>query len=65
QPCGLDGSVITSMAEQLGRPLELETVKPLLTRRFQQIFVGAWLTKPPTSVTAITASLLTGAPSLR
>jgi lipoate-protein ligase B len=65
QPCGLDGSVITSMAEQLGRPLELETVKPLLVRRFQQIFVGAWLTKPPTSVTAITASLLTGAPSLR
>lgn len=41
QPCGLDGSVITSMAEQLGRPLELETVKPLLVRRFQQIFVGA------------------------
>ncbi|MCS6902864.1 MAG: lipoyl(octanoyl) transferase LipB [Candidatus Bipolaricaulota bacterium] len=40
QPCGLDGSVMTSMAEQLGRSLELETVKPPLVKRFQEIFGG-------------------------
>lgn len=41
QPCGLDGSVMTSMSEELKQPVDLKRVKLSLIRHFQQIFVGS------------------------
>ncbi len=37
-PCGLDGSVMTSMSEHLKRSLSLAEVKPRLLTRFKQVF---------------------------
>jgi len=38
RPCGLDGTVITSMSELLGREISLAEVKPALVRRWQEVF---------------------------
>ncbi len=39
-PCGFEGRVMTSMARELGRPVALAEVKPVLSRR--------WLDAPQT-----------------
>jgi lipoate-protein ligase B len=36
-PCGLDGSALTSITEALGRNVSVETVKPSLLRHFAEI----------------------------
>jgi lipoate-protein ligase B len=38
RPCGLDGTVMTSMSELLGREISLAEVKPALVRRWQEVF---------------------------
>jgi len=38
RPCGLDGAVMTSMSELLGREISLAEVKPALVRRWQEVF---------------------------
>jgi lipoyl(octanoyl) transferase len=42
-PCGFDASVMTSMARELGRPLDLDAVKSALTRHLGAVFERAWL----------------------
>lgn len=37
-PCGLDGSVMTSLVQQLDRPVTVADVKPLLIEAFKQEF---------------------------
>jgi len=39
RPCGLDGTVMTSMSELLGREISLAEVKPALVRRWQEVFI--------------------------
>ncbi len=36
-PCGLDGSALTSMTDLLGRPVDVEAVKPSLIRHFGEV----------------------------
>jgi lipoic acid synthetase len=50
-PCGLDGAVMTSMAEQLGREVSLAEVKPRLLEHWEEIFRSG---DCKTNVTAIT-----------
>lgn len=37
-PCGLRNSGVTSMARELGRPVTVAEVLPILTRRFSEVF---------------------------
>ena len=37
-PCGLDAAVMTSLANELGRSVTLDDVKPLVVARFASVF---------------------------
>jgi lipoate-protein ligase B len=37
-PCGLPGSVMTSVSRELGRPVEIEAMKPPVIRAWQAVF---------------------------
>lgn len=43
-PCGIDedGRAVTSLSVEVGRPLELEEVKPLVKMHFQDVFGFDW-----------------------
>ncbi len=45
KPCGLEGDVMTSLREELGRPVDLEGVRPLLLEAWNEVFGG--LPRPP------------------
>ena len=38
RPCGLDGSVMTSLAREAGRPLAVEDVRPRVVAAWQRLF---------------------------
>jgi lipoate-protein ligase B len=38
RPCGLDGAVMTSLAKELGRPVELDEVRPHVVAAWEAIF---------------------------
>ncbi len=38
RPCGFDGSVMTSLAKETGRPVSVETVKPAVVTAFRELF---------------------------
>jgi lipoate-protein ligase B len=38
RPCGLDGTVMTSMSELLGREISLDEVKPALVEHWAELF---------------------------
>jgi lipoyl(octanoyl) transferase len=40
-PCGLTDKTMTSMTEQLGRPISLDEVKPSVIKAFETVFVKA------------------------
>jgi len=42
-PCGLDASVMTSMAHELGRPVDLAAVKDALANHLAAVFDRTWL----------------------
>lgn len=37
-PCGITDGSVTSMAKELGRPIALEEVKPILSQTFREVF---------------------------
>ena len=41
-PCGFDASVMTSMARELGRPVDQEAVRECLTKRLGLVFNRQW-----------------------
>lgn len=41
RPCGFDGSVMTSLEKELGRPVLLEEVRPHVLREWTEIFESA------------------------
>ncbi len=41
RPCAMDGSVMTSLAEELGRPLPLEELRPHLVAAWDEVFGSA------------------------
>jgi lipoate-protein ligase B len=40
-PCGFDGSVMTSLARETGRPVPLSEVRPAVVAAWQELFGGA------------------------
>jgi len=51
RPCGLDGTVMTSMARELGRPVSVGEVRPHVVAAWETIFTPA-RTSPPDPVPA-------------
>ena len=47
RPCGFDGSVMTSMAEELGHPLAVGSVKHSLVRAWTEIFGSSSRSEAP------------------
>ena len=47
RPCGFEGTVMTSLARELGRPVSLEEVRPHVRRAWNEIFA-----EPPTPPTS-------------
>ena len=43
-PCGIDDAdrSVTSLSVEVGRPIELEEVKPLVKKHFQDVFNFSW-----------------------
>jgi lipoyl(octanoyl) transferase len=50
-PCGIDEAdrAVTSLSVEVGRPIELEEVKPFVKRHFQEVFNFSW-SEPTTAV---------------
>jgi lipoyl(octanoyl) transferase len=53
-PCGITEAGVTSMAEELGRPVERELVEPVIARHFGDVFEAQLLEPPaPTPTVAV------------
>ena len=51
-PCGFDGSVMTSVTKELGRPVSLADVRPLVLSGWQEVFGGPFVPSSPRPATA-------------
>jgi len=56
-PCGFDGSVMTSVARELGRPVTLEELRAPLLAAWEELFAGPpGLSAPGTAVASVPGS---------
>jgi len=46
RPCGLSGTVMTSLAKELGRPVTLDEVRPQVLAAWEKIFGGLFAPEP-------------------
>jgi lipoate-protein ligase B len=61
RPCGLDGSLMTSLARELGRPVSLESVKPAVINAWRSRFDGRPGSADPSPRTLLEAAPATTA----